>query len=191
MKQIAAFTSVLLCSAALLALDENAPDPGMPAVEGPPGGGPIMMAPHVGSAELEMLKGMIGRWETDDPMEKAGNMANMGVEYHLTANGSAVVERTAPGTPMEMMSVYHDTGGVLTMTHYCMLGNQPRMKLESASGDQLTMSFDGTGVDDPDAPHMRSVTIAFNGPDEMSQTWAMNEGGDKAKENTMVFHRVQ
>lgn len=138
-----------------------------------------------------MLKGMVGRRETDDPMGKGSDMANMGIEYHLTANDSAVVERTAPGTPMERMSVSHDTGGVLTMTHYCMLGNQPRIKLESASGGQLTMIFDGTGVDDLDAPQMHSVTIAFNGSDEMSQTWAIHEGGDQAKENTMVFHRVQ
>ena len=189
MRQIAAFASILLCSAALMAMDDEAPDPGMPAGEGPPEGAPMMMPPHVGSAELEMLKEMVGRWEGDHPMGE--DHGKMSVEYHLTANGSAVVERNFPGTPMEMMSVYHDRGGVLTMTHYCMLGNQPRMKLESSGDSQLSMSCDGTGVDDAEAPHMHSLTMDFNGPDEMSQTWAM-AGADEehSKDNTTVFHRV-
>ena len=47
----------------------------------------------------------------------------MRVSYRVTAGGSAILETTAAGTPMEMISMYHDRGGKLFMTHYRMLGN--------------------------------------------------------------------
>ena len=52
-------------------------------------------------------------------------------EYRVAANGSVVVERNFPDTPKEMISVYHDRGGKLSMTHYCALANQPQMSLTS------------------------------------------------------------
>jgi hypothetical protein len=41
------------------------------------------------------------------------------VEYRVTGAGSAVVETLFPGTPHEMVTVYHARKGVLCMTHYC------------------------------------------------------------------------
>ena len=35
-----------------------------------------------------------------------------------------------PGQPMEMLSIYHQDKGDLLMTHYCILGNQPKMKAD-------------------------------------------------------------
>ena len=39
-----------------------------------------------------------------------------------------------------MITMYHDRGGELALTHYCMLHNQPSMILENA--DEKSMSFD-------------------------------------------------
>ena len=160
--------------------------------EAHPGGAPMMPPPHMGSPELERLKGIVGRWEGRSSMGKGGEQMEMdiAVEYHIIANGSAVVERNFPGTPMEMMSVYHDRDGELAMTHYCMLGNQPQMTLESTGESTLSLSFAG-GVEDEEAPHMRGLTISFDGPDRMSQTWTMFEGGEKGHENTVAFHRAE
>src|SRR5438093_10184366 len=51
--------------------------------------------------------------------------------FRVTAGGSAVEEKIFPGTKMEMVSVYHMDKGDLLMTHYCMLGNQPRLRLNA------------------------------------------------------------
>ena len=48
--------------------------------------------------------------------------------YRVTAAGSAVMEVLFPGTDHEMVTVYHQDGDDLILTHYCAAGNQPRMK---------------------------------------------------------------
>ena len=54
--------------------------------------------------------------------------------FKLTGGGSAVQETIFPGAAHEMVSVYHADGKDVVMTHYCALGNQPKMKLDPASG---------------------------------------------------------
>ena len=49
-------------------------------------------------------------------------MQKMRVSNRVTAGGSAILETTAAGTPMDMISSYRDRGGKLFMTYYCLLG---------------------------------------------------------------------
>lgn len=153
---------------------------------------------HVGSAEFERLKTLIGRWESEMPMpggggSKGGNGATITVatEYRLAANGSVIVERNFPDTPKEMISVYHDRGGKLWMTHYCAKGNQPQMSLAKATDGVIALELVEGSLDSPDESHMHSVSIAFNGSDEMSQTWTMYEDGKQTMSHTMTYRRVR
>ena len=91
-------------------------------------------APHAG---LEKLKKMVGTWVAAD---KDGKPTDQVVSvFKVTAAGSAVQETLFPGQPHEMISVYHLDGSDLVMTHYCMLGNQPRMR---AAKDQKDLGAD-------------------------------------------------
>jgi hypothetical protein len=65
--------------------------------------------------------------------------------YRVTAGGSAVQETIFPGTKMEMISMYHMDKGDLLMTHYCAIGNQPRMKFNpsTSTATELVFDFDG------------------------------------------------
>jgi hypothetical protein len=47
-----------------------------------------------------------------------------------SGRGSVVHATLFPGQPQEMDSVYNVDGPHLVMTHYCALGNQPRLKAE-------------------------------------------------------------
>ena len=76
-------------------------------------------APAV-SKELERVKQLAGRWEGIS-QEEGKEAEPAVVEYKVTSGGSAVVETLFPGTPHEMVSVYHDEHGKVAMTHYCML----------------------------------------------------------------------
>lgn len=154
--------------------------------------------PYVGSAEFERLKTLVGRWESEMPMpgDKGseggkGVMTTVTTEYRLAANGSVIVERNFPDTPMEMISVYHDRGGKLWMTHYCAKGNQPQLSLTGATDGVIAMALVEGSLDSPDESHMHSVSIAFNGPDEMSQTWTMHECGKETMSHTMTYRRVR
>ena len=82
-------------------------------------------------AGLERLKKLAGTWVEADKDGKPTDKVVSVVK--VTAAGSAVTETIFPGQPQEMISVYHRDGADLVMTHYCALGNQPRMKADPKS----------------------------------------------------------
>ena len=145
--------------------------------------------PYVGSAEFQRMKSLAGVWEAPDPMAPGGKTK---VVYEVTSNGSAVVERLGPGTPYEMVSVYHDEKGKLAMTHYCAIGNQPRLALESASPDKIKLVFSKNNVINPKKEdHMHSLEITFLGPDQVKQEWSGYRGGKLEKPTVFTLARVK
>lgn len=117
----------------------------------------VDMPPYKGSAAFERMKTLVGRWSADSP-----DMGRMNTEFRLIAGDSVIEERFAEGTPMEMLSTYHDVNGKLTMTHYCMLRNQPRMRLRKSTADSLTFDLAPTpGLDVQKDMHMHGATYTF------------------------------
>ena len=115
------------------------------------------MPPYKGSAAFERMKSLVGEWSGESPM-----MGKMHTRFRLIAGGSVVEERFAEDTPMEMLSTYHDVNGKLTMTHYCMLRNQPRMKLVKSTADSLTFDLAPTpGLNPAKDKHMHGATYTF------------------------------
>jgi hypothetical protein len=115
------------------------------------------MPPYKGSAAFELMKTLVGKWSAESPM-----MGRMNTEFRLIAGDSVVEERFAEGTPMEMLSTYHDVNGQLTMTHYCMLRNQPRMRLVNSTADSLTFDLAPTpGLNAAKDKHMHGATYTF------------------------------
>src|SRR5258708_228538 len=94
--------------------------------------------PYQGSTEFERMKTLVGTWKGKTDMGE-GPM-DFTVEYRLVSGGSAIEERIFAGAPKEMVTMYHDKGGKLALTHYCMLRNQPGMRLKSS--DKKTLKFD-------------------------------------------------
>lgn len=115
------------------------------------------MPPYRGSADFERMKTLVGKWSGQSP-----DMGKMNTEFRLIAGDSVIEERFAKDTPMEMLSTYHDVNGKLTMTHYCMLRNQPRMKVTRRTADSLTFDLAPTpGLDVRKEKHMHSATYTF------------------------------
>jgi hypothetical protein len=123
------------------------------------------------SPAFESIKGLAGEWVAaeDGEMSKKGDLV---ARYAVTAGGSAVVETVFPGSPHEMVTVYHADGSDLVLTHYCMEGNQPRMRARGASGSRFEFKFDGgTNVDPGRDRHMNSATVELLGRDEIRTVW--------------------
>lgn len=115
------------------------------------------MPPYHGSAAFERMKSLVGKWSAESPM-----MGKMNTEFRLIAGDSVIEERFAEGTPMEMLSVYHDVNGKLMMTHYCALRNQPRMALTKSTADSLTFDLVPTpGLNAAKEKHMHGATYTF------------------------------
>jgi len=105
------------------------------------------------------------------------------VTYRLTGAGSALVETQFPGKGHEMVSVYHLDGDDLRMTHYCAMGNQPRLKLDrtSSSPDHLIFIFDGgTNLNPEKDQHIHGLEITFQKDGHVKSAWEGYAGGKSA-----------
>jgi hypothetical protein len=123
------------------------------------------------SASFERFKALAGDWVAaeDGEMAKKGDLV---ARYAVTAAGSAVVETVFPGSPHEMVTVYHADGPDLVLTHFCMEGNQPRMRAKDASGSRFDFAFDGgTNIDPKRDRHMHSASLELMGADEIRSQW--------------------
>jgi hypothetical protein len=113
------------------------------------------------------------------------------VEYRVSSGGSSIVETLFPGTPHEMVSVYFDNKGQLTMTHYCALRNQPRMKLQKADAQNLNFVFaGGTNINPKKDAHMHSLTISFVDKDHIIQKWTLFVDGKEKETSVFQLSRV-
>jgi hypothetical protein len=124
------------------------------------------------SASLERLKTLAGEWVAaeDGEMVKKGDLV---ARYAVTASGTAVVETVFPGREHEMVTVYHADGPDLVLTHYCMEGNQPRMRAKGAQGSRFDFAYDGgTNIDPARDRHMHSATLELIGADEIRSAWS-------------------
>ena len=133
-------------------------------------------------AIMEQLKSLEGEWMLID--EQGGNTGQVGFEFRLTANGSALREYVFPGHEHEMLNVYHADGDRVLMTHYCAAGSQPRLVVVPADeGDGLLLKFDSiTNLPSPDAHFMHHAEYAWEGNDRLTTTWYGSENGEVSDE---------
>jgi hypothetical protein len=174
-------TAIALSVAALLftAAPASADDKEAPAP--PPPRSPA-------AARLESLKALAGTWTG-----KAGGGAEAlpaTVEYRVTANGTAVMETIFPGTPHEMVTVYHLDGDDLVLTHYCAAGNQPTMRA-APSKDPRTFAFEfvrGTNMK-PSDMHMHAAKLVIVDDAHLESEWASWTDGKQSDTAKFVLTR--
>jgi hypothetical protein len=144
-----------------------------------------------GSPEFERMKTLVGTWTGKTDMGQGP--VEMTIQYRLIAGGSVLEERIAPGTPMEMVSMYYDKAGKLAMTHYCILGNRPEMALKSSDAKSITFDLDAAccAFDTKKESHMHGITIKFEGPDTISTSCKAIIDGKPAPEHATVLKRVK
>ena len=136
------------------------------------------------SKEFQKLRSLEGRWEGS--MLEGEKSEAVSVTYHATAGGSAIVETISPGTPHEMVSVYHDERGALTMTHYCMLGNQPKLVATGSKANEIWLEFANNNTLNPKAEdHMHSLQFVFIDENTMVQKWGSMQGGKERDAKTI------
>ncbi len=152
---------------------------------------PDYMKPYTGSAEFEQIKSLAGTWSGTGVMH--GKEEQFTVTYETSAGGSVVVEKSFPGTPMEMISIYSEKDGQVVMTHYCMLKNQPELALKN-SGDG-TLEFvliGGANMDASKDMHMHSLKLTIKDDDTIVQEWTPYAGGEAQKDaTTLTLTRAQ
>ncbi|MBX9627996.1 MAG: hypothetical protein K2X82_29630 [Gemmataceae bacterium] len=149
---------------------------------------PAAAATHPG---LERLKKLAGTWVEAD---KDGKPTDKVVSVVKITGGGAVVHETLfPGEPQEMVSVYHRDGADLVMTHYCAVGNQPRLKADPKSpANQIRWRFaGGTNLDPAKDPHMYEGTLTFVDDDHIEVAGVAWVGGKPADDHCAVMKLVR
>lgn len=147
------------------------------------------LGPYSGSKGFERMKELAGVWEGTSNMAKEGERVK--VEYRLSSAGSSMVETLLPGTPHEMVSVYFDNKGQLTMTHYCALRNQPTMTLRKADAEDLYFTFaGGTNIDPKKDAYMHSLTITFVDKNHIIEKWTLFRDGKEQEVSVFDLTRA-
>jgi len=134
------------------------------------------------NANFEKIKKLAGTWLAADKDGKPTDQVFSVIK--VTAGGSVVHETLFPGQPDEMVSIYTVDGPDLIMTHYCVLGNQPRMKADPKSpANQISFQFaGGSNLDPKKDKHMHAATLTIADDSHIEIAGVGWEGGAPAKE---------
>jgi len=127
------------------------------------------------NADFARLKSLAGEWI--DVTGTSTGKGKLAAVYRVTSGGSVVQETVFPGTSHEMVSMYTVDGKDILMSHYCAMGNQPRMRAATGPGNELLFAFDG-GINEPDKNmHMHNGLIRFDDDDHVHAEWQIWEAG--------------
>jgi hypothetical protein len=146
--------------------------------------------PKKGSPEFERMKTLVGTWAGKADM--GDGPVDMTLQYRLLAGGSVLEERVFEGTPHEMVTMYYDQAGKLAMTHYCVMGNRPAMRLKSSDENSISLDFDPKcGINPAKESHMHAVSIRFDDSDTITTSCKAIIDGKEAPEHPTTLKRVQ
>ncbi len=139
------------------------------------------------NATLGKLKSLKGNWVVTKMNGQEVPFAQQGsVSFTPSSKGSVVREVMFAGAEHEMTNMYHMDGSDVLVTHYCAMGNQPRMRCTGANGNDLEFKFDSaTNVRSADEECMGELTVRFINDRTIEQIWTSSKGGKK--EPHMVF----
>lgn len=131
---------------------------------------------------FDTIKSLAGNWEGSnskgDPVR---------VSYRITAGGSALmseIKSQMGGHSEDMITMIHMDRDRLLLTHYCPVGNQPRMQA-SSSPDGKTIIFDfvdATNLVSPDVGHMQRVIFTIRDANHHSEDWHFLDHGKEIVE---------
>src|SRR5271154_6557107 len=141
--------------------------------------GAVAFAQSDAQKSFDQLKSLTGSWGGENSRGEP-----VQVTYRMTGEGSALMSEIN-GHGHDMISMFTlDGANRLILTHYCSVGNQPRM-LASASPDGKTIAFnflDATNLDSPQSGHMEHMVITMLGPDHHIEEWIFADHGKEHKE---------
>ncbi len=131
-----------------------------------------LATPPAGNPAWEKLKSLVGEWEGTE----GGKPFH--VSYRLVSNGTALMETMEGPDASQMVTLYHPDGASVLMTHYCSMGNQPRMRAKEIDKGMLAFTYvDASNVHSPDEMHMTRLVLTFPDANRLVADWTSRAGG--------------
>jgi hypothetical protein len=134
------------------------------------------------------LKTLVGEWEATTSSGKVH------LSYELVSGDTALLERASSEKMPSMVTVYYVDGGRLLLTHYCMIGNQPRMQAKALNPDTGELDFqflDASNLASPAAGHMHNAKLRIVDNSHLVSEWQFYENGKPKFGETAQYTRVQ
>ncbi len=102
----------------------------------------------------DTMKSLQGTWS----IHSTGKGLPIVMTYNTESKESVVTEQFG-----KELSVFYRDGRDLLMTHFCNIGNQPRLRLKSGSNPNIFKfeMFDITNLSDPNAAHVQRIVYEF------------------------------
>ena len=120
------------------------------------------------------IKNMPGTWEG-----KGEDGQPLQVNFKVVSGGTAVMSEIQSDHAHDMISLFNMDGSRLLLTHYCSMGNQPRMQA-SVSPDGKTFTFnyvDATNLASPDAGHIQKMVLTLVDENHHTENWTFVDHG--------------
>jgi hypothetical protein len=153
------------------------------------GSGPRPVAAASGAQQavlLDQVKKLEGEWQGVD---EHGNKQTVTI-FKVSSNGSVVREIMMPGTEHEMTNIYHMDGPSLILTHYCAMGNQPRMRAQPGDGHTLDFKTDSvTNWTSPSQLYMGEMSLEIKDPTHIIEHWSHIKDGKTQGHTSMELTR--
>ena len=141
---------------------------------------------------MKLLASLEGTWRM---VQEDGTLSEAVSTFKPSSAGSVVREVMAVGEPHEMTNLYHMDGDAVVCTHYCAVGNQPRMVAkgveETDEGKAIDFHVDSVSNFTEGQDHyMGGLKLVFAGDDTVHQVWTtFDKNGDVAHQMTFVMKR--
>lgn len=136
--------------------------------------------------QFSALKTLAGDWTMKTPDGKVATET-----YRVVSGDSAIIlDQRMPEEGGTMITMFHPDGQKTVATHYCSMGNQPRM-VTDASGDTKSIAFKFKDItnDDGKSGSMRNLTIVLLDTDHHDQVWTWQDASGKQRTETFHYTR--
>jgi hypothetical protein len=134
--------------------------------------------------QFNALKTLAGEWTSKMP-----DGASSTQTYRVVSGNSAIIlDQQVPGGG-SMITMFHPDGQKTVATHYCSMGNQPRMVATGTDTKSIAFKFQDITNDDGKSGAMRDLTIVFLDNDHHNQVWTWQDGSGKQQVETFKFTR--
>jgi hypothetical protein len=146
-------------------------------------------------AAWEKLRTLEGEWEGQHP-ETGAWMPSSSMK--VSSANSVLRELMFPGAAHEMTNMYHLDGDRVVLTHYCGMGNQPRLTARGLTptpeGDTLHFTIDSvSNLADAQGMFMGDLRLTFRPDGTLVQSWRSIDKGAISDKHTVeiVLRRRQ
>lgn len=145
------------------------------------------------AASFSQVARLAGDWQlTDDQGNVQQGEHAATTRFEVSSGGKIVREIMFVGQPHEMTNMYHFDGEQLVVTHYCAVGNQPRMRAAHVSPGRIAFKLDQvSNFTAKDQICMGDLVIEMPDGDTVREIWTSFQSGKPLEPTVITLRRIR